>query len=163
MEEKNAIVKGVAHDTKVAKIAVLGVPNNPGIAFSIFTALADAHVDVDMIVQNVRNLEIKTDMCFTVGLDDLWQAKPIVERVAAEMGADGVLVEEHVAKVSLIGAGMLGNPGIAAKMFGAIANQGVNIDVISTSEISISCLIKAQYVEKAANAIHEAFFPSKEV
>lgn len=163
MEEKNAIVKGVAHDTKVAKIAILGVPNNPGIAFSIFTALADAHVDVDMIVQNVRNLEIKTDMCFTVGLDDLWQAKPIVERVAAEMGADGVLVEEHVAKVSLIGAGMLGNPGIAAKMFGAIANQGVNIDVISTSEISISCLIKAQYVEKAANAIHEAFFPSKEV
>ena len=116
-----------------------------------------------MIVQNVRNLEIKTDMCFTVGLDDLWQAKPIVERVAAEMGADGVLVEEHVAKVSLIGAGMLGNPGIAAKMFGAIANQGVNIDVISTSEISISCLIKTQYVEKAANAIHEAFFPSKEV
>ncbi|MDO4203638.1 MAG: aspartate kinase [Selenomonadaceae bacterium] len=163
MEEKHVIVKGVAHDTKVAKIAILGVPNNPGIAFSIFTALADAHVDVDMIVQNVRNLEIKTDMCFTVGLDDLWQAKPIVDRVASEMGADGVLVEENVAKVSLIGAGMLGNPGIAAKMFGAIANQGVNIDVISTSEISISCLIKARDVERAANAIHEAFFPSKEV
>lgn len=162
MEEKGFIIRGVAHDTKVAKIAILGIPNNPGIAFSIFTALADAHVDVDMIVQSVRSMEIKTDMCFTVSLDDLWQAKAVVDRVAGEMGADGILVEENIAKISIVGAGMLGSPGIAARMFGAIANQGVNIEVISTSEISISCLIKARDLEKAANAIHDEFFPNNE-
>jgi len=162
MEEKDFVIRGVAHDEKVAKIAVLGVPNNPGIAHSIFSALAAANIDVDMIVQSIRNIEKNvTDMVFTLGSDDLPQAKPIVDKVANELNAIAVLVEEDVAKISIVGAGMLGNPGIAARMFGALSKAQINIDVISTSEISISCLIKSADLKKAANAIHEEFFPKK--
>ena len=162
MEEKDFVIRGVAHDEKVAKIAVLGVPNNPGIAHSIFSALAEANIDVDMIVQSIRNIEKNvTDMVFTLASDDLPQAKKIVDRVANELNAIAVLVEEDVAKVSIVGAGMLGNPGIAARMFGALSKADINIDVISTSEISISCLIKSADLKKAANAIHEEFFPKK--
>lgn len=162
MEEKDFIIRGVAHDEKVTKLAVLGVPNHPGIAYSIFAALAEAHVDVDMIVQSIRNMETNvTDMVFTISSSDLAVARPIVDRVAEELQAIAVLVEEDVAKVSIVGAGMLGSPGIAARMFGALAKAGVNIDVISTSEISVSCLIKAGNVKKAVNAIHDEFFPKK--
>jgi len=162
MEEKDFIIRGVAHDDKVAKIAVLGVPNNPGIAYSIFSALAEATVDVDMIVQSIRNIEKNvTDMVFTVASSDLSQAKQIVDKVADELNAIAVLIEEDVAKVSIVGAGMLGNPGIAARMFGALSTASVNIEVISTSEISISCLIKGSQLEKAVNAIHKEFFPEK--
>jgi aspartate kinase len=162
MEEKDFIIRGVAHDDKVAKIAVLGVPNNPGIAYSIFSALAEANVDVDMIVQSIRNIEKNvTDMVFTVASSDLSQAKQIVDKVADELNAIAVLIEEDVAKVSIVGAGMLGNPGIAARMFGALSTASVNIEVISTSEISISCLIKGSQLEKAVNAIHKEFFPEK--
>lgn len=162
MEEKDFVIRGVAHDDKVAKIAVLGVPNNPGIAHSIFSALAEASVDVDMIVQSIRNIEKNvTDMVFTVASDDLSQAKKIVDEVADKLNAIAVLIEEDVAKVSIVGAGMLGNPGIAARMFGALSKAGINIDVISTSEISISCLIKGSQLKEAVNAIHEEFFPTK--
>ena len=139
MEEKDFVIRGVAHDDKVAKLAVLGVPNHPGIAHSIFSALAKAHVDVDMIVQSIRNVEKNvTDMVFTIASDDLAAAKAIVDKVADQLDAIAVLVEEDVAKVSIVGAGMLGSPGIASRMFGALARADVNIDVISTSEISIS-------------------------
>jgi aspartate kinase len=162
MEEKDFVIRGVAHDDKVAKIAVLGVPNNPGIAHLIFSALAEASVDVDMIVQSIRNIEKNvTDMVFTVASDDLSQAKKIVDEVADKLNAIAVLIEEDVAKVSIVGAGMLGNPGIAARMFGALSKAGINIDVISTSEISISCLIKGSQLKEAVNAIHEEFFPTK--
>lgn len=162
MEEKDFIIRGVAHDDKVAKLAVLGVPNHPGIAHSIFSALAKAHVDVDMIVQSIRNVEKNvTDMVFTIASDDLAAAKAIVDKVADQLDAIAVLVEEDVAKVSIVGAGMLGSPGIASRMFGALARADVNIDVISTSEISISCLIKADKVKAAVNAIHDEFFPPK--
>ncbi|MGN0941246.1 MAG: aspartate kinase [Selenomonadaceae bacterium] len=162
MEEKDFVIRGVAHDAKVAKVAVLGVPNNPGIARSIFMPLADAHVDVDMIVQSIRNIEKNvTDMVFTIASDDLGRAKEIVDKVANDLNAIAVLVEKDVAKVSIVGAGMLGSPGIAARMFGALADAGINIDVISTSEISISCLVKKADMEKAVNAIHEEFFPKK--
>ena len=162
MEEKDFVIRGVAHDEKVAKIAVLGVPNNPGIAHSIFSALAEANIDVDMIVQSIRNIEKNvTDMVFTLASDDLPQAKKIVDRVANELNAIAVLVEEDVAKVSIVGAGMLGNPGIAARMFGALSKADINIDVISTSEISISCLIKGSQLKEAVNAIHDEFFPNK--
>ena len=162
MEEKDFVIRGVAHDDKVAKIAVLGVPNNPGIAHSIFSALAEASVDVDMIVQSIRNIEKNvTDMVFTVASDDLSQAKKIVDEVADKLNAIAVLIEEDVAKVSIVGAGMLGNPGIAARMFGALSKAGINIDVISTSEISISCLIKGSQLKEAVNAIHDEFFPAK--
>ena len=163
MEEKDFIIRGVAHDEKVAKIAVLGIPNTPGIAHEIFSALADANIDVDMIVQSIRNIEKNvTDMVFTVAADDLAQAKKVVDKVAANLSATSVLVEEDVAKVSIVGAGMLGNPGIAARMFGALSRAEINIDIISTSEISISCLVKSNVLEKAVNAIHDEFFPQKD-
>jgi len=162
MEEKDFVIRGVAHDEKVAKIAVLGVPNNPGIAHSIFSALAEANVDVDMIVQSIRNIEKNvTDMVFTVASSDLPLAKKIVDTVADKLNAIAVLIEEDVAKVSIVGAGMLGNPGIASRMFGALSVAGINIDVISTSEISISCLIKGSQLKEAVNAIHQEFFPAK--
>jgi len=162
VEEKDFVIRGVAHDNKVAKIAVLGVPNNPGIAHAIFSALAEANVDVDMIVQSIRNIEKNvTDMVFTVASSDLPQAKKIVDAVADKLNAIAVLIEEDVAKVSIVGAGMLGNPGIASRMFGALSTAGINIDVISTSEISISCLIKGSQLQEAVNAIHREFFPDK--
>jgi aspartate kinase len=160
MEDKNFVIRGVSHDDKVAKIAVLGVPNNPGIAYSIFSALAEKNIDVDMIVQSIRNVEKNvTDMVFTVALDDLSIAKKVVDKTASDLNAIGVLIEKDVAKVSIVGVGMLGNPGIAARMFKALATGGVNIDVISTSEISISCLIKSFELKEAVNIIHDEFFP----
>ena len=162
MEEKDFVFRGVAHDEKVVKIAILGIPNNPGIAHQIFSTLADAHIVVDMIVQSIRNIEKNiTDMVFTIAADDLAKARPIVDRVANDLNAIAVLVEDDVAKVSIVGVGMLGNPGIAARMFGALAAADINIDVISTSEISISCLVKVAAIKKAVNAIHKEFFPEK--
>ena len=160
MEEKTFVIRGIAHDDKVAKIAVLGVPDMPGVAHKIFSAIADANIDVDMIVQSVRSAEKNvTDIVFSVAIGDLHEAKQVVDKVAAELNAIGVLVEENVAKVSIVGAGMLGNPGISARMFGALAKAKINIDIISTSEISISCLIKGADVKEAVNVIHDEFFP----
>ena len=162
MVEKEFIIRGVAHDTNVAKIALLGIPNTPGIAHTIFSKLAEHNVDVDMIVQSIRNIEKNvTDMVFTVTSDDLGQAKQIVDEVANSLDAVAVLIEEDVAKVSIVGAGMLGNPGIASRMFKALSDANVNIDVISTSEISISCLIKAEKIKDAVNAIHDEFFKNE--
>ncbi|HIX83413.1 MAG TPA: aspartate kinase [Candidatus Megamonas gallistercoris] len=159
MEEKEFIIRGVADDTNVAKIAILGIPNTPGIAYSIFSKLAENNIDVDMIVQSIRNVEKNvTDMVFTTTLDDLGSAKQIIDKVADELNAVAVLIETDVAKVSIVGAGMLGNPGIASRMFKALSEAGINIDVISTSEISISCLIKAEKIKEAVNAIHNEFF-----
>ena len=162
MEDKDFVIRGVAHDDKVAKIAVLGIPNTPGIAHEIFSALAAESIDVDMIVQSIRNIEKNvTDMVFTVASDDLSQAKKVVDGVASKLNAIAVLIEEDVAKVSIVGAGMLGNPGTAARMFGALSKAGVNIDIISTSEISISCLVKGSELKEAVNAIHDEFFPKE--
>ena len=161
VEDRSFEIRGVTHDEKVAKIAVLGVPNQPGIAHTIFAALADANIDVDMIVQSIRNIEKNiTDMVFTIASSDLPEAKKVVDAVGEKLNAVAVLVEEDVAKVSIVGAGMLGAPGIAARMFGALAKANVNIDIISTSEISVSCLIKGDKVKDAVNAIHEEFFPN---
>ena len=159
VEDKDFEIRGVAHDQKVAKIAVLGVENVPGVAHTIFAALADANIDVDMIVQSIRNIEKNiTDMVFTISLDVLAEAKKVVDAVAEKINALSVLVEEDVAKVSIVGAGMLGSPGVAARMFGALAKADVNIDIISTSEISVSCLIKGSQLTEAVNAIHDEFF-----
>ena len=163
MEEKDFEIRGVAHDDKVAKIAVLGVSNVPGVAHEIFSSLAKANVDVDMIVQSIRNAEKNvTDMVFTVASSDLSDAKKVVDEVADKLNAIAVLIEEDVAKVSIVGASMLGNPGIAARMFGALSKENINIDIISTSEISISCLIKGSQLETAVNAIHDEFFPREQ-
>lgn len=159
LEDKDFEIRGVAHDQKVAKIAVLGVENIPGVAHTIFAALADANIDVDMIVQSIRNVEKNiTDIVFTIALDDLAEAKKVINVVAEKINAMGVLIEEDVAKVSIVGAGMLGKPGIAARMFGALSKADVNIDIISTSEISVSCLIKGSQLTEAVNSIHDEFF-----
>lgn len=160
MEEKEFIIRGVTHDTNVAKIAVLGVPDRPGIAYRIFSALAEANIDVDMIVQSVRAMDKHIiDMVFTISQEDVSQARSILEQLNTEMAFSGLTIEEKVAKVSVVGAGMLGHPGIAAATFGALADAGINIEVISTSEISISCLIESDKVKEAVNAIHARFFP----
>lgn len=159
MEDKNHAITGVAHDTDVAKVAILGVPNTPGVAYEIFSALANDNVVVDMIVQSIRTAETNiTDMVFTVSLDDLAQAKKTADAVAKKIHAAGVTFAENVAKVSIVGTGMLGNPGIAAQMFGSLAEAGINIEIISTSEISISCLIEGTKVEEAVQIIHKNFF-----
>lgn len=161
MEDRPFEIRGVTHDEKVAKIAVLGVPNQPGIAHTIFSALAGANIDVDMIVQSIRNIEKNiTDMVFTIASSDLPEAKKVIDEVVVKLNAVSAVFEEDVAKVSIVGAGMLGSPGIAARMFGALAKANVNIDIISTSEISVSCLIKGSQIKDAVNAIHEEFFPN---
>ncbi|KYZ76916.1 aspartate kinase [Anaerosporomusa subterranea] len=159
MKEREFTIRGVTHDVNVAKVAILGVPDQPGIAYTIFSALAEKAIDVDMIVQSIRNADKKIiDMVFTISKPDVDQAKVLVEKLVKDMGALGVVIDENVAKVSVVGAGMYGSPGIAATMFGALGEAGVNIEVISTSEISISCLIKEDQVKEAVNAIHQKFF-----
>ena len=161
MEEKSFIIRGVTHDEHVSKVAVLGVSNVPGVAHEIFSALAAANIDVDMIVQSLRSAESSiTDMVFTVASMDAVEAKSVVEKISDKIKADAVVIDDDVAKVSVVGAGMLGSPGIAACMFGALSDVGINIEIISTSEISISCLIKGGSVKDAVNRIHDAFFPS---
>ncbi len=159
VEEKDFIVRGVTHDLNVAKAAIMGVPDKPGIAFKVFSALAEANIDVDMIVQSIRNTDKKiNDIVFTVSKGDAEQTRIILDKVAADLGVLGVVVDEDVAKVSIVGAGMLGSPGMAARMFGALSGAGINIEVISTSEISLSCLIRAERAKDAVNAIHATFF-----
>ncbi|MBP2649761.1 MAG: lysC [Firmicutes bacterium] len=159
VEEKEFVIRGVTHDTNVAKIAILGVPDSPGIAYKIFAALAKANIDVDMIVQSIRNVDKSIiDMVFTISKADVVEARAIAEKVGKELNILGVVIEENVAKVSVVGAGMFGSPGIAATMFGALSDAGINIEVISTSEISISCLIQANQAEDAVKVIHSRFF-----
>jgi aspartate kinase len=163
VEEKEFIIRGVTHDSNVAKVAILGVPDRPGIAYKVFSALAQANVDVDMIVQSIRNADKNiNDIVFTIAQPDLPIARQIIDEVGKTIGVLGVVVDENVAKVSVVGAGMYGSPGIAAAMFGALADAGVNIEVISTSEISISCLIQADKVKEAVAAIHARFFKDED-
>ena len=160
-EEENlmlekAIISGVTHDTSEAKATVQRVPDQPGVAARVFRALADAGVNIDMIVQNVSD-HGTTDMTFTLPKTDLPSAEPILEVLAKEIGAAGVVYDADVAKVSLIGAGMKSHPGVAADMFEALADAGINIEIISTSTIRVSCVIRAADVERAVQAVHERF------
>jgi aspartate kinase len=160
-EEENlvlekAIISGVTHDTTEAKATVLSVPDQPGVAARVFRALADAGVNIDMIVQNV-SAEGATDISFTLPKTDLPSAEPILEMLAKEIGARGVVYDAEVAKVSLVGAGMKSHPGVAADMFEALADAGINIEIISTSSIRVSCVVRAQEVERAVQAVHERF------
>jgi len=154
--EKDMVVVGVAHDVNVAKVTIVNVPDRPGVAYRIFSRLAEAQVNVDMIVQTTKQ-QNTADLIFTISRDDLALAKEIVEQVAADLGAERVLVDDNVAKVSIVGAGMVSNPGVAAKMFEALAANDINIMVISTSEIKVSCLVQAGDVLKAVRAVHDAF------
>jgi aspartate kinase len=153
---EQAIISGIAHDASEAKMTVLAVPDRPGVAARIFRALADAAVNVDMIVQNI-SADGHTDISFTLPQDDLGKAEPILAAVADEVGARGVATDADVAKVSLIGAGMKSHPGVAADMFDALAEAGINIEIISTSSIRISCVVRASDVERAVRTVHDKF------
>jgi aspartate kinase len=153
---EHAIISGIAHDTSEAKVTLFGVPDQPGIAASVFRPLAEAGINVDMIVQNVSE-QGYTDISFTLPEDDLDRATTILDDVASRMSAAGVVAERGIAKVSLIGAGMKSDPGVAADMFEALAEAGINIQIISTSSIRISCVIRADAVEDAVNAVHDRF------
>ena len=153
---EQAIISGIAHDTSEAKVTIVGVPDRPGVAARVFRPLADAEVNVDMIVQNASN-EGRTDIFFTLPKDDLVRAKEILAKVSSDVGAQDVETDTDIAKVSLIGAGMKSNPGVAAAMFDALADADINIEIISTSSIRISCVIRAAEVEKAVRVIHDRF------
>ena len=154
MEEP--IISGVVHDTGDAKITVLGVPDQPGVSAALFEPLASANVNVDMIVQNTSTAGT-TDISFTLPKTDVANAQPIVERIAKQVGATGVTQDTNIAKISLVGAGMKSSPGIAAKMFRVLADNNVNIEMISTSTIRISVVVAAPMLEKAIRSLHTAF------
>ena len=153
---EDPIISGVVTDASEAKLTVLGVPDRPGISATLFEPLADANVNVDMIVQNTST-EGTTDISFTVPSADLKVADEIVSRVASEMSAAGVTQDSEIAKVSLVGAGMKTSPGIAARMFRCLAEAAVNIEMISTSTIRISVVIAASDLETAARSLHTEF------
>ena len=153
---EQAIISGVVHDTSEAKITVEDVPDRPGIAAAIFRAVADEGIGVDTIVQNVSR-EGRTDVSFTVPRDDLAHARTVMDRVAAEVGGARYSADDDIAKVSLVGAGMKTHPGVQADMFAALAEAGINIEMISTSSIRITCVIRAADVERAVRALHDRF------
>jgi len=159
---EKAIISGVTHDTGEAKVSVFDVPDRPGAAARLFQALSRENINVDMIIQNVSEGD-RTAISFTVPKEDLGKAAEISRQVARELGAGGVNVDEGIAKVSLIGAGMRTHPGIAADMFTALAEKEINIEMISTSTIKISCVIQAREVEKAVRAIPKKFGLDKDV
>jgi aspartate kinase len=153
---EKAIISGVTHDTSEAKVTIRSVPDRPGVAARTFRALADSGVNIDMIVQNV-SAEGLTDISFTLPKSDLAVAEPILDAACKDVGAAGFTQDSEIAKVSLIGAGMRSHPGVAADMFEALAEAGINIEIISTSSIRISCVVRAADVERAVQAVHERF------
>jgi aspartate kinase len=153
---EDAVVTGVTHDRGQAKISILRVPDRPGIAARVFGAIAERNIVVDMIVQNISR-DGYTDMSFTVPRADHARAVGALEDVARAIGAQGVVHDERVAKVSIVGVGMRSHSGVASRMFGVLAREGVNIQMISTSEIAISCVIEDKYTELAVRALHDAF------
>ena len=156
---EDVVIRGVSLDKNQAKVSIIGVPDRPGIAARIFKALADGAINVDMIVQNISHGTDKpsTDLSFTVDKADLLKAKKVIDGLAKEIGYKSVSADEKIGKLSIVGVGMRSHSGIAAKMFETLAKEGVNIDMISTSEIKISVVIDLSKGETAMRAVHSAF------
>jgi aspartate kinase len=152
----DVLVSGVSCDKNEAKITLLRVPDRPGLAAQIFTPIADAHIVVDMIIQNASE-DGTTDLTFTVSKADHKKARFIVEKALPALAAKGVKVDTDIAKISVVGVGMRTHAGVAAKMFEVLAREGINIEMISTSEIKISVVIDAKYSELAVRVLHDAF------
>jgi aspartate kinase len=150
-------VSGVAYDKNQAKITVTGVPDKPGIAAKLFKGIADANMVVDMIVQNVSSDGKAADISFTVPKTDSKKALKMTEGIVRELGAKGVTLREDIAKISIVGVGMRTHSGVAAKMFKTLADHKINIVMISTSEVKVSCVIDAKYTELAVRVLHNAF------
>lgn len=161
-EMEDVIVSGVTCDKNEAKITITRVPDRPGIAHRLFGSIADANITVDMIIQNISKRGL-TDITFTVIKSDLLKATNIVGEIAREIGAKDVTTDENIAKVSIVGTGMRSHSGVASTMFGALAKEGINIMMISTSEIKISCVIESKYTELAVRALHDAFQLDKKI
>jgi aspartate kinase len=153
---EQAIISAVVHDASEAKVTVTRLPDTPGVAAALFRSLADRNVNVDMIVQNSA-LDGTTDISFTVPKADLAAGLEVCRAHAGELRAADVLADSEIAKVSVIGAGMKSNPGVAATVFEVLAKCDVNIEMISTSPIRISCVVRAAHVEEAVQALHDAF------
>jgi len=154
MEE--VLVRGVTLNKNEAKVTICDVPDKPGAAAKIFQALGDANINVDMIIQNISRTR-KTDVSFTVPSDDLAKTLKVSKKISDEIGANGVTQDEGIAKVSVVGIGMKSHSGVAAKMFKALAEENINIEMISTSEIKIACVVKKDQGEKAMKVIHKEF------
>ena len=155
-EMEQAIISAITHDTSEAKVTILSVPDRPGIAAKLFRALADEGVNVDMIVQNT-SVGGTTDISFTLPMADLPTGLKVTESVGQELGAAGVTHDADIARISLVGAGMKTHPGVAAHMFETLAANGLNIEMISTSSIRISCVVRADQVEEGVRVLHKAF------
>jgi aspartate kinase len=151
------LITAVTHSRDEARITLLGVPDHPGVAGRIFTALADANINVDMIIQDEPREGAEAHMSFTVPRSDLRAARAAIEPVASEVGISGVHDDPEMGKVSVVGAGMKSHPGVAARVFATLGEQGINIEMISTSPIKISCVVTADSVDRAVRALHEAF------
>jgi aspartate kinase len=155
---EQAIIAGVAHDRSEAKITVVGVPDKPGEAATIFQALAEAQINIDMIVQNISAAATgRTDISFTLPKADGHTAMAALDRIRPAIGFQDLLYNDRVGKISLVGAGMRSNPGVSATFFSALAASGVNIEMISTSEIRISVVVRSEHVDEAVRAVHSAF------
>ena len=159
---ESVVVSGITCDMNETRITLKNVPDQPGTSAKIFTPLAEAEICVDMIIQNTQS-NGDTDLTFTVPKDDFAKAREITERVAKEIGASEVVTATDIAKVSVIGLGMKSHSGVAATMFQALANENINIRLISTSEIRISCVILAKYAELAVRTLHTAFGLDQEI
>jgi len=151
------VVSGIAYSRDDAKITIIGLPDRPGVAAALFGPLSDAHINVDMIVQNISEDGERTDLTFTVAKSDLDRTLALLEEHNKELGAKRFLPDSRVVKVSVIGVGMRSHAGVALTMFDALAARGINILLISTSEIKISVLISEDYLELALRALHTAY------
>jgi aspartate kinase len=154
--ERTHMVSGVAHDLNVAKVGLFDVWDRPGIAHQLFAALAAEQINVDMIIQGATR-DGRNDIAFTVRRDDLKRALAVVERIKDAIGGKGYVWSDKVGKVSIVGAGMITRPGVAAAMFEALSAEGINIEMISTSEIKVSCIVREADVARAVRALHKKF------
>ena len=153
---EQALISGIAFNRDEAKLTMIGVPDQPGVAYRILGPIAEANIEVDMIVQNVGEDGL-TDFTFTVHRNDYDKALEVVKKTAKEMGAREVQGDNHIVKVSIVGVGMRSHAGIASQMFQTLAGEGINIRMISTSEIKISVVVDEKYLELAVRALHSAF------
>jgi aspartate kinase len=159
---EQALISGIASDSGEAKVTILAVPDHPGIAARVFRPLADAGIHIDMIVQNVSAAG-HTDISFTLPEADIGTAEPVLGVIAKQVDAQGYVCDTDIGKVSLVGAGMRSNPGVAADMFEALADAGINIEIISTSSIRISCVVRSSELERAVQVVHDRFRLSENV
>jgi aspartate kinase len=153
---ESLVVSGVTYNRDEAKITIFGVPDEPGVAARIFAPMSEAGLIVDVIVQNVSS-HGHTDVTFTTARDDLRRALPLAEKIASELGAQGVTSDDSIAKISVVGLGMKDHAGVAGRMFKSLSDEGINIQMINTSEIKISVVIEEKYTELACRTLHQTF------